>query len=309
MQDELGIPIKWGGSLEWFDSSSRQEKLVSQIAEQIAWGEPAKMLPRDQLSALEPNVDFSTTLTAAFSGNDGAIDPVLATHALLKAAEAYGALVKYPCELLDLSMTDGRLQAAETSMGKIPADKIILATGAAPEMAKRFADSHLPQRTTPGVIAITKPMPKILNRLISAPGVHMHQRLDGRIVLGEQHGPPNNEAHATQLKDRPVMFPAKELADQHFARILEVAIKFLPNLARAEPEAVHIGWRPLPLDGHPVLGFSENRPDIYLAIMHSAVSLAPIIGQLVAQEVITNTPIEKLSAYRPDRTFENIKRY
>ena len=44
LQETLGLPIKWGGSLEWFGNDTRQEKLVAQIAEQVTWGEPARMV-------------------------------------------------------------------------------------------------------------------------------------------------------------------------------------------------------------------------------------------------------------------------
>ncbi|MBT4523008.1 MAG: FAD-binding oxidoreductase, partial [Halieaceae bacterium] len=74
-------------------------------------------------------------------------------------------------------------------------------------------------------------------------------------------------------------------------------------------EHVYIGWRPMPLDGHPVLGISPTRPDVYLAIMHSGVSLAPIVGQLASHELMTNTTVERLQEFRPDRAFERVKRY
>ena len=309
LQNDLGIPVKWGGSIEWFDSNERQDKLAKQIAEQIAWGEPAAMLGVDDLVKKEPNVDFSGVSRAAFSGNDGAVDPVLATLTLLKAAQENGASLSFPCELTGVNASNGTLQSVETTQGTIPADKVILATGAAPNMASRFADIDLPQRSTPGVIAITKPMPPLLNRLVIAPGVHMHQRLDGRLVLGEQAGAPKTEAHKMRLKGRPISFPTPEYAQQHFMQIQNIAAQYLPGIDAAEVEAVHIGWRPLPLDGHPVLGFSPSRPNIYLAVMHSGVSLAPIIGQLAAQEITSEAPIDSLSTYRPDRTFQAIKRY
>ena len=309
LQRELDIPVKWGGSLEWFDDAQRQTRLAAQIAEQAEWGEPASMVTASELAKLEPHVDFAGVSSAAYSGNDGAVDPVAATLALLHAAKAKGAVVKHPCELLKLSFTGGKLQSVDTTCGSIEADKIILATGAATMISERFADLALPQRTTPGVIAITKPMPPLLNRIVVAPGVHMHQRLDGRIVLGEQSGAPGNDAHAMRLKARPVVFPSADFADQHFARILAVAEQFVPAIELAEPESVHIGWRPLPVDGHPVLGFSPNRPDVYMAVMHSGVSLAPIIGQLVAQEIVSGSQIEQLADYRPDRIFETVKRY
>ncbi len=309
LRKDLDIPIKWGGSLEWFDGRARQDRLEAQISEQIAWGEPASMVGASDLAALEPQVDFNDISSVAYSENDGAVDPVVATRALLEGARASGTIVKYPCELLDISYVNGQLQSVETSKGPIAADKVILATGAVPRAAEKFAGISLPQRSTPGVIAITKPMPPLLNRIVVAPGVHMHQRLDGRIVLGEQEGAPQNDAHAVRLENRPITFPTREISQQHFDRILDVAERFVPKIKGAELENVHIGWRPLPLDGHPVLGFSPNRPDVYLAVMHSGVSLAPIVGQLAAQEITTGKQIEQLANYRPDRIFTNVKRY
>ena len=37
--------------------------------------------------------------------------------------------------------------------------------------------------------------------------------------------------------------------------------------------------------------------------------LAPIVGQLAAHELINDTAIPRLDAYRPGRAFENVKRY
>jgi glycine/D-amino acid oxidase-like deaminating enzyme len=65
----------------------------------------------------------------------------------------------------------------------------------------------------------------------------------------------------------------------------------------------------LPLDGHPVLGFSPARSDVYLAVMHSGVSLAPIVGQLAARELINGVSSGRLDNYRPDRRYKPVKRY
>jgi glycine/D-amino acid oxidase-like deaminating enzyme len=309
LQDDLNLPIRWTGSLEWFDGSERQQKLVAQIEEQQAWGEPARMVEASELAALEPNVDFNGASEAALSENDGAIDPVSATTILLRAAEAMGAVVKFPCELTGVSLAGDRLSVVETSLGPIKADRLVLATGAAPDAPRKFAETDVPQRTTPGIIAITAPMAPLINRIIVAPGVHIHQRQDGRLVLGEQDGPPKNEAHAMRLAGRPNQFPERIIAEQHAGRMLAIAEKFAPGAGAAVIEDVYIGWRPLPIDGHPVLGASPNRPDVYLAIMHSGVSLAPIIGQLAAYELIRRERVERLDAYRPGRVFKTIKRY
>ena len=315
LQAELSLPVRWGGSLEWFDSAERERKLVSQIAEQAAWGEDARMVGAAELAAMEPLVDFGGASQvafsgqAAFSGNDGAVDPVVATNAVLAAATKMGAVVKAPCELTGVSLSAGRLTSVDTSLGRIKTDRLVLATGAAPNAAEKFADTNLPQRTTPGIIAITKPMPPILNSIIAAPGVHMHQRLDGSIVLGEQDGAPDTQAHAMRLEGRPNDYPERWIAEEHAGRMLAVAEQFAPTIAGAEIDDVYIGWRPLPLDGHPVIGASPNRPDVYLAVMHSGVTLAPIVGQLAAHELVGGEAAPGLEEYRPGRNFKLVKRY
>ncbi len=35
LQNELGIPVRWGGSLEWFGNTDRQARLRTQIEEQV----------------------------------------------------------------------------------------------------------------------------------------------------------------------------------------------------------------------------------------------------------------------------------
>ena len=176
-------------------------------------------------------------------------------------------------------------------------------------VGQRIAGFEIPQRSTPGVIAITEPLPPVLNRILVAPGIHLHQRQDGRIVLGEQSGAPSNKAHAKRLQARPNRFPDNKFSQQHAGRVIEIAAQFLPAIKRAKVEQVYIGWRPLPLDGHPVLGFSPARSDVYLAVMHSGVSLAPIVGQLAARELINGLSPGRLDNYRPDRSFKPVKRY
>ena len=186
LSKELDLPVRQEGSLEWFDSKEREQRLVAQIDEQIAWGEPARMVAADEFRRLEPDVIFTDDTLAALSPNDGTVDPVAATNRMLAAAERDGTVVKYPCTLQGARIRNGRLVAVATSAGEIQADRLVLATGAEPNITTTIADIDIPQRSTPGIIATTAPVPRVLNRIIAAPGVHMHQRDDGRVVIGEQ---------------------------------------------------------------------------------------------------------------------------
>ncbi|MDA8815303.1 FAD-binding oxidoreductase [Luminiphilus sp.] len=311
LQQALNLPIKWGGSLEWFAAAERQDRLSRDVQEQQAWGEPAKMLTQLEASALEPRVAFGGAGRVALSPRDGALDPVLISQLLVDAAKSHGARVIEHCEVLRVDETaeDQRQKILGTSCGDIAVDRLVLATGADPSAIQTFAGFDLPQRSTPGVIVITQPMPPVLSYIVVAPGIHIHQRLDGRLVLGEQEGAPENAAHKLRLTARPTRFPNAATASQHAQRLITLASEYVTGLPEVNAEEVIIGWRPLPLDGHPVIGPSPTDPNAYVAVMHSGVSLAAIVGELVAEEILTGERAPVLTPFRADRGFESVKRY
>jgi glycine/D-amino acid oxidase-like deaminating enzyme len=309
LEQALNIPIRWGGSLEWFSSRERQVTLAADIEEQASWGEDAEMLSGTEVSALEPNLTVSADLAVAYSGGDGALDPVVACQRLAAGAQQHQARILEHCEVHSASPNDEGSITLSTSLGDWVADRYVLATGADSMTAQTLAGVTIPQRSTPGVIVITKPLPRLIHRVIAAPGIHLHQRDDGKIVIGEQSGAPDNVAHSLRLRQRPTRFPTETTALAHAERMLAITRQYLPAAVEAEVDEVLIGWRPLPIDGHPVLGTPSASPASYLAIMHSGITLAPIVGQLVAQELLTKTPSPHLTHYRPDREFSSVARY
>lgn len=309
LQAELSIPIDWHGSIEWFESTQRNQRLSEQILEQQRWGERSHMIHADTIRELEPNIVIDDATVAAFAQNDGAVDPVQASKQLLDAAVRLGAKVYFPEAALAPVLRNDRLIGVETNLRTIPSDFVVIASGADPQLPERFSGLPLPQRSTPGVIAFSEPTERILHSVVAAPGVHLHQRADGVVVIGEQDGPPKGQAHTMRLQNRPNRFPNQNLALQHGKQLLTRASQYFPALQELTLADVVIGWRPLPLDGHPVLGTSLKRPEVYIAVMHSGVCLGPLAGKIIASELIYQKPVEGIEQFRPDRQFASIVRY
>jgi glycine/D-amino acid oxidase-like deaminating enzyme len=156
LEEALKLPVRWGGSLEGVADAAVEAGLPARVAEQLAWGEKTRIVDRDELASLEPNVDFGALRQVVLSGNDGATDPIAATRTFLDAATALGAKVAYPCELTGVGLSSGRVSGVRTSRGDITAERLVLATGAAADAGRRFADWDLPQRSAPGLTAILK---------------------------------------------------------------------------------------------------------------------------------------------------------
>jgi glycine/D-amino acid oxidase-like deaminating enzyme len=81
----------------------------------------------------------------------------------------------------------------------------------------------------------------------------------------------------------------------------KVGEQIFPAAKDVELERLIVGYRPWPKDGMPIVGRLNTAPDVYLATMHSGVTLAPIIGQYVTRELLANIPVRMLDPYRPDR--------
>ena len=69
-------------------------------------------------------------------------------------------------------------------------------------------------------------------------------------------------------------------------------------------QTAHLAYRPVPQDGLPVVGQTSVN-GLYTAVMHSGVTLAPIIAEILSAEVcdapLTNSQASLIVPYWPAR--------
>ena len=90
----------------------------------------------------------------------------------------------------------------------------------------------------------------------------------------------------------------------------------LPELKRAEVQ--HTAYprdRCYPVDSKPIMGFVDRHQTealtklpnhtsrVYVAVMHSGVTLAPTMGALAAEEIVSGGEVKDLEPYRITRDF------
>jgi glycine/D-amino acid oxidase-like deaminating enzyme len=85
------------------------------------------------------------------------------------------------------------------------------------------------------------------------------------------------------------------------AKLLERARRVLPALAGAELVEARFGLRPVPADGHSCVGALPGVPGYYEAATHSGVTLGPLVGRLLAREILTGEVDPLIAPFRPDR--------
>jgi glycine/D-amino acid oxidase-like deaminating enzyme len=284
---EIGseLPVRWGGSLEWTDTAQRGARLTEAMRRFQAWGYPLHLIDEKKMRALEPNVVPGTISAATHAEIEGSADPVGATQVILAHAARAGAKIVYPSEVVGLDAPNGRLRAVKTSNGDVEADVLVVACGVDTPRVAAMAGLTVPLMRSPGVLFHTGPQKIAIDRVLLTPIGNVKQKPDGRIVTGLDFGPSADEN------------PTKEQG----SAFLEKMSAIVPSLAGAAVEKVTVGFRPLPRDSYPIIGFPAGRRDVYLTVMHSGITLGPLVGRLAAMEILDGVRVEPLSPYRLER--------
>jgi glycine/D-amino acid oxidase-like deaminating enzyme len=284
---EIGseLPVRWGGSLEWTNTAERAARHTETMRRFQAWGYPVHLIDEKQLRALEPNVVPGTVSSATHAEIEGSADPVGATHVIMARAARAGAKIVYPVEVTGLDLANGRLRAVKTTTGAVDADILIIACGVDTPRLAAMAGLTVQLTRSPGILFHTPPQPPVIDRILLSPIGNLKQKPDGRIVTGLDFGPA------------PPADATRERGEEFLVKMSAV----LPHLSQAAIEKVTLGFRPLPKDSHPIVGFPDGRRDIYITVMHSGITLGPLIGLLAAMEILDGVRVDPLAPYRLER--------
>jgi glycine/D-amino acid oxidase-like deaminating enzyme len=279
------LPVRWGGSIEWTNTADRAAREAETARRFQRWGYPVRFIDEPRLRELEPNVVPGVVAGATYTEIEGAADPVGATEVILARATRAGARVVYPSEIVGLDQPNGRLRAVKTRQGDVEADVLVVACGTDTPKVATMAGLTVQLTRSPGILFHTPAQPRVVDRIVLSPIGNVKQKPDGRIVTGLDFGPsPTEDA-------------TKEKGEAFVAKMAAV----VPKLAKASIENVTLGFRPLPKDGFPIVGFPERRPDVYVTVMHSGVTLGPLIGRLAAMEILDGVRVDPLTPYRLER--------
>lgn len=287
LQVELNgaLPLRWGGAVYWRADQAAARNLLSTLRRCQEWGYAARRIDETELRRLLPNVVPGPVASAVLYEQEGVVDPSGAVDVLLGEAKKLGATVHFPVEVTGLDAAGDRIRGVRTSDGAIGADAVVVAAGLGSEALVNALGVKLPLVSSSGVLVHTEPQPPLLERAVFAPGSTIKQDVSGRIV--------SSIGHEGSI-------PAGQASEQG-KRILQSAARYFPGLQEARIARVSEGRRVLPADGFPVVGFAGKYTNLYIAVSHSGVTLAPVIAQFATQELLDGVAVEPLAPYRPSR--------
>ena len=150
-------------------------------------------------------------------------------------------------------------------------------------------------RSSLGLLAYTNPLPPLLNHPITGIDFHVRQDSQGRLVIG---GRFDDDA----TKENDLAEAAKMLVNEMVSRINFDGEVTLDHYT--------VGKRPFPIDGRPKIGRLKNSvgeiiKGVYIAVMHSGVTNAPMAGKLGIEEIVSGKQDKMLTSFSPHIIKEN----
>ncbi|MFJ2992194.1 NAD(P)/FAD-dependent oxidoreductase [Pandoraea sp. NPDC087047] len=278
-----------GGTLEWTHGSP--DSYRSKVATRQAWGYRVQWLDHAGVRELEPDIDVGAIGEApvAYFPDDGWVDPPVYCQALLAAARARGVRLLTHTRVAGLLRRDDSIVGVHTESGEaLSADTVINCTGRWAGQPAFSEAQQIPLTPSAGLMLFTPPLAHAVKRVIFSPEVHVRPDGAGRLLICRNDLEVPIEASPTQHLD-------------DAQRLLHAAAKVLPLLGGVQAEALRVGVRALPADHYPAVGPARDVQGFYSVITHSGVTLAPFLGEAVADEILNRVERLELATFRAQR--------
>jgi glycine/D-amino acid oxidase-like deaminating enzyme len=294
LRDGLPGGTPWlnsSGNIEWAEDEEALEGLNRRVERLRSWGYAAEWWTASRVNeTLEPNVAFpSPEIPVAFFPEEAWVDAPWLAEAFVELACQSGAEARPGAAVEGIETgEDGRVSAVRVRGGeRLPVEAVVNAAGPGADLVAAMLGRALPLKPSKGLLARLAARETPISRLVHSPRINL--RPDGRGCVLIHHGSIDEK-----LQERDVL---PDLPSE----LLERAQRAVPALEGANGEGSRIGVRSMPEDGLPCVGAVPGYPGYYEAVTHSGVTLGPLIGRLLAREMLTGEVDPLIAPFRPDR--------
>ncbi len=291
---DCGAWLRLDGGLTW-DADNASNLIAEIFRHEQAIGYQTRLLAPGDIAAVTPGVDAKAVSPqgAIYNGGEGWVDLPSLIGLLLRELGEHGGRVLTDGGPADVLLANGRASGVRTASGQfIDADAVVAATGpAVPAMAAK-AGRRIGDGTTPALLLFSKPIRHPLRAVLNTPRVAIRPTANGAFALDSAW----SEGEVIVRDDG-----TYEARPSTIAGLLQEASKVLEGNPTLALESCHLGPKPIPADGEPVIGQLTGIPGYHVVFSHSGATLGLIAGELLAGEIVSGAPSPLLEPFRPSR--------
>lgn len=286
------------GTWEWASEGEAQQRLLQRVTSLQSLGYPAHEVTPDALQREVPDLRSQAVSGSVWHfPTESVLHPALYLSRLWSEARANGAVLHQQHAIERLSeQADGvtlHLVNGEQWQG----DHVVIATGRwanqllnTLNLDLALHDTSKPNAVACSFLARTAPQPLSLATNLISPQLNVRPDGGGRLLLqalalddlADPAAPPSCHGDIAQA-----------FRDRYHALFADAGELQIENIV--------IGQRARPADGLPAIGYVTPHQRVYVAVTHSGITLSPLIGKLVAQELVQDQASELLADFRPQR--------
>jgi glycine/D-amino acid oxidase-like deaminating enzyme len=301
LQDTTTTEGRWifrTGTYEWATDPAKIERLEARVQRLRDLDYPVQKITAQELTGRIPELVVHPRASEIVSfPSEGIVWPSVLLARLWSEARANGSRLCHRVDVLDLVEEGGRVTLG-LSTGEIwTGDYVISAVGRWTEsmLAKlglKFAmiDPDLPNKYACGFLGYTDPQYVQLVSNLITPEMNVRPDGGGRLLLQT----PDLDHRA----DPAYQADPDSLVGQEMLRRLG---RLFTTTEGARIEKLAVGQRARPADGLPAVGPVSDTGRIYVVATHSGITLAPLLGRLVTEELLDGRRSPLLADYAPDR--------
>ncbi|RWL49237.1 MAG: FAD-binding oxidoreductase [Mesorhizobium sp.] len=286
--------LRLDGGLTW-DADNAANQIEEIFRHEQAIGYETRLLAPAEIAAVTPGIEAKAVSRqgAIFNAGEGWVDLPSLIGLLLREFGERGGRIVTDAGAADVVLANGRATGVRTSSGlAIDADAVVVATGpAVPAMAAK-AGRRIGDGTTRALLLFSKPVRHPLRAVLNTPRVAIRPTPNGGFALDSAW----SEEEVIVRGDG-----SYEAKPSTIAGLLEEASKVLEGNPKLALESHHMGPKPIPADGEPVIGQLAGIPGYNVVFSHSGATLGLIAGELLADEIVSGEPSPLLEPFRPAR--------
>jgi glycine cleavage system T protein len=294
LKDETGIDPAWRevGGLRLASSAERLEEIKRLVGMAGSFGVPMELVSAKEAQDMFPLMNIDGVVGAAYTPNDGMIDPTGLTNALATGAKNRGARIFQDTNVEKINLKNGRVSEVVTDQGTIQTEIVVNAAGQWGKEVARMVGLNLPVVPMAHLYAITKPIEGVGHDIptLRDPDllVYWREEVGGFVTGGYERNPV-----PFGLKGIPRDFKYQLLPPDwdRFAPLMENSIKRVPILEKAEIRQLLNGPEGFTPDGEFLLGPTAVK-GFWVACAFCAHGLAGAggIGKTMAEWIIDGHP-------------------